>query len=231
MGVFVSCNLFSSYTAQVVDKSVEGILTLLFVDKVSEFSFLLINCYLSPDGSPYANTSAFFNQLLSLLYLHSNCDSVIICGDINARIGSHVDYIEGIDNVKTHNVIDCMKNNYSKNLIEFLKDSKTCIVNGRITPDQNNFTCVNTNGKSVVDYFICQHENLKLIPKCEVLLIPDLLHNFNLFNMLSPFCKAPDHSLLSIEFTPFNMDQHLNINAKMSGYEIKSSNYQSPKNV
>ena len=115
--------LVSSYTAQVVDKSVEDILALLFVNKVSEFSFLLINCYLPPDGSPYANISAFFNHLLSLLYLHSNCDSVIICGDINVRIGSNVDYIEGIDNVKTRNVVDCMKNNYFENLIEFLKDS------------------------------------------------------------------------------------------------------------
>ena len=142
MRVFVSCNLFSSYTAQVVDKSVEGILALLFVDKVNEFSFFWINCYLPPDGSPYANTSAFFNHLHSLLYLHSNCDSVIICGDINARIGSDVDYIEGIDNVKTCNVIDCMKNNYSENLSKFIKDSKTCIVNGRITPDLDNFMLI-----------------------------------------------------------------------------------------
>ena len=122
MGVFVSNNMFSSYTVRVVDKFVDGILAILFVEKVSEFNFLPISCYLPPDGSPYANTSVFFNHLLSILYLHSSCDCVIICGDINARIGSDADYTEGIDNVKTC-VIDNMKNNYSENLIEFLKDS------------------------------------------------------------------------------------------------------------
>ena len=42
-------------------------------------------------------------------------------------------------------------------------------------------------------------------------------------------CKAPDHSLLSIEFTPFNMGRLLNAKPEMPGYEIKCSNYQSPK--
>ena len=91
VGVFVSNNIFSSYTAWVVDKFVDGILAILFVDKVSEFNSLLISCYLPPDGSPYANTSVFFNHLLSILYLHSSCDCVIICGDINAWIDSDAD--------------------------------------------------------------------------------------------------------------------------------------------
>ena len=88
---------------------------------------------------------------------------------------------------------------------------------------------INTNGKSVVDYFICQHENLKLMYKCEVLLTTDLLHKFDLFNMLSPSCKAPDHSLLSIEFTPFNMDRLLNVNTTMVENENKNSKCQSSK--
>ena len=65
--------------------------------------------------------------------------------------------------------------------------------------------------------------------KCEVLLTTDLLHKFDLFNMLSPSCKAPDHSLLSIEFTPFNMDRLLNVNTTMVENETKTSKCQSSK--
>ncbi len=37
-----------------------------------------------------------------------------------------------------------------------------CILNGRITPQFDNYTSVSVKGKSVVDYFAVSHKNLGL---------------------------------------------------------------------
>ena len=47
-------------------------------------------------------------------------------------------------------------NNHGKSLLEFLKDSKLCTINGKIG-NSDDFTCVKSNGKSVIDNIITDH--------------------------------------------------------------------------
>ena len=41
-----------------------------------------------------------------------------------------------------------------------------CLVNGRVTPEFDNFTCLNNRGHSVVNYCIIQSENIDMCKKC-----------------------------------------------------------------
>ena len=137
------------------------------------------------------------------MYLYSHIDCTIICGDVNSRIGNEKDFIKDIDGIIERHVLDKVKNSYCDNFIDFLKDSKMCILNGRVTPNLDNFTCINARGKSVVDYMLIHQENLSFVSKCEVLLVNELLHNCKLFHLISEKCKVPDHSILSMTFSPF----------------------------
>ena len=174
VGVFVKNELFPSYHIHVIDKLIDGIMCLQFTDIISNFTFLVISTYLPPDGSPYANTDNFYSHLISIMYLYSHINCIIICGDLNSRIGTEKDFIKDIDTVMERHVLDNVKNSYCENFIDFLKDSKMCILNGRVTPALDNFTCINACGKSVVDYMLIHQENLNLVSKCEVMLVNEL---------------------------------------------------------
>ena len=87
------------------------------------------------------DSDTFFAHLLAQLYVCTNYDHVIICGDFNARVSDLCDTIENIDsnflpNTKT---TDTVKSGHWETFLEFVKDSKTCIVNGRITPQYDNY--------------------------------------------------------------------------------------------
>ena len=152
VGIFVKNDLFKTYHVHIVDKLIDGILCVQFTDNCSSFTFLVICTYLPPDGSPYANTESFYSHLISVMYLYSHIDCTIICGDVNSRIGNEKDFIKDIDGIIERHVLDKVKNSYCDNFIDFLKDSKMCILNGRVTPNLDNFTCINARGKSVVLY-------------------------------------------------------------------------------
>ena len=139
---------------------------------------------------------------MSRLYELDYANDIFICGDLNSRVGKTDDFIETIDDIPVRSVIDCDKNYYGDRLIEFLKDSKFCMLNGRLTSDLNNFTFVSTRGLSVVDYILVPHVTLKSCKYFRVDCMSDILNQFTLFDLLSPSCKQPDHSLLSIAFTP-----------------------------
>ena len=121
---------------------------------------------------------------------------------MNSRVGKTDDFIETIDEIPVRSVIDFDKNYYGDRLIEFLKDSKFCMLNGPLTSDLNNFTFVSTRGLSVVDYILVPHVTLKSCKYFRVDCMSDILNQFSFFDLLLPSCKQPDHSLLSIAFTP-----------------------------
>ena len=51
---------------------------------------------------------------------------MFICGDINARVGNMLDYIENIDDIQLRNILDTSKNNHGHALIDFAHESKFC---------------------------------------------------------------------------------------------------------
>ncbi len=91
-----------------------------------------------------------------------NLDAIHFVGDVNARIGS-LSNISDLDNLVTRKYLEEEINNHGKAFIEFLHDIKCCIVNGRINPDNDNFTSISTKGKVVIDYVFVPHDTIETI--------------------------------------------------------------------
>ena len=142
IGILVKEDILHSYNIEVVAKRIDGILGLKFIYKLCPFSFVLYCCYLPPEGSLYANPNNFYSELICSIYLNSIVDLLILCGDFNSRIGKEQDFIENIDSLPVLQNLDKVKNVYGDTFLEFLKDLNLCIINGRVTPEKNAFTCI-----------------------------------------------------------------------------------------
>ena len=101
--------------------------------------------------------------------------------------------ISGFDdvNIPKRRVIDATLNQHGHSFIEFLNESKMCMLNGRCDAENDNYTSISTRGKAVVDYICAPHENLD---KCESFKV---IPTSSLFGERS---RAPDHSSLIVEF-------------------------------
>ena len=202
IGWLVKDSIFNNYLVKVHDKSYEGILVLNLKNINTNFSMTLIGCYLPPDNSIWGrDAAAFLSHLIALLYMTSNDDLVVLCGDFNARLGNFNDFIHGVDNIKERKVIDVKHNKHGESLMEFLKDSNCCVMNGRFHENLDNFTYISTRGKSVIDYFICPHEHLKLCTNFEVKTVSDVIDKFLLHGLLNSKCKMSDHSIMVVNIT------------------------------
>ena len=73
-----------------------------------------------------------------------------------------------------------------------MQESKYCIVNGRITPEYDNFTSVSFKGSAVVDSLFLPQEYICKVDKFEVLLTKDICQDI----MCNFSGKLPDHSIL-----------------------------------
>ena len=76
-----------------------------------------------------------------------------------------------------------LKNNYGDILIDFLKETKMCVLNGRINPEKDNFTCVSNRGKSVVDYMLTPRDCYGNIVDFNVHMVSDILLEHDLYNV------------------------------------------------
>ena len=89
------------------------------------------------------------------------------------------------------------KNEHGDCLLEFLIDAKLCTVIGRIDHLNDNFTCVSTKGKSVVDYIITSHGDISCCKSFQVLTMNDV--NAIFANDDIYVNKLSDHSILITE--------------------------------
>lgn len=128
---------------------------------------MLNPCYLPPENSNWGSDSDnFFNHLSSVLFSADDVDLYVGGGDYNARIATKQDYIEGVDDVAARKVIDNGSNKHGDAFIDFLLSSKLCILNGRVD-GHDDYTFINPQGRSVVDYFVTNIENVnRLAPVC-----------------------------------------------------------------
>ena len=94
------------------------------------------------------------------------------------------DYINDVDNVAPREILDKYVNQHGKCLIDFLLEAKMCILNGRISPENNDYTSKSTKGISVVDYFIEPHSNLSCFENFTVTPCLDIIEKHNLFNFI-----------------------------------------------
>ena len=203
IGLFIRESMFDTYTISILDKSYEGILCLLFRDKISEYTFTVYCCYLAPEQSPYGrNSAAFYNHLLSLIYVHNFVDASFCIGDFNGRISDKPDIINAVDGeCATRNVIDTGHNKHGDALLDFLIESRMVVTNGRIPEGTNDFTSISSKGTAVVDYIVVPQENMVNCYHFNVETMSEIMSKNNLEPMLSTRCKAPDHSLLTLKYS------------------------------
>ncbi len=130
----VKNKLFESYEIKVKDKSVEGILALQFKNRFTGYSFVIFTCYLPSEGSTRSTGShSFFGHLTVQMFNLSDVDAIYRCGDFNSRIGNLDDGISEVDGIPNRKNLNSTVDSYGEILIEFLRDVKCCVLNGRIS--------------------------------------------------------------------------------------------------
>lgn len=149
------------------------------MDKHGQDTFIC-GCYIPPEHSSYGKDHSIkiWDCLERDVEIFSTKGNVIVCGDMNARTGSTVDYIT-VDSVRYDNAagdefnehllnepmdihqrcsMDNTTHKIGRRLIDLCIDNNLVILNGRTLGDlDGRFTSHQPNGSSVVDYFICTH--------------------------------------------------------------------------
>ena len=95
-------------------------------------------------------------------------------------------------------VVDFTKNCYGDIFLEFLKDVKFAVTNGRITKEYYDFTYISPRGKSVIDYILTNVDDLDKCINCKVISITSVLQSDGLYDSLALNCHALDHSVVTV---------------------------------
>ena len=185
VAVLIRDYLLYHYDVNLIDKKCDGIVGVELKNKTSGYTIHVYACYLPPVDSPYSNTTKFLGHLINKLYMNSHVDMFVASGDFNARIGSKQDYIEQVDSTTKRISIDTLCNANFDVFLEFLKDAKLCTLNGRVTPECDDYTCLNSRGKSVVDYILTTHKNISRCLKCMVFRVNNLLESHEELKLFS----------------------------------------------
>ena len=199
IAIAVHSSVLSCHTMLSVLYGVDGQIAIKLKCNSTEMTLGIVGLYLSPDSYRYGQEAEeFFNQASVLWQDLQDCDLLIGGGDINARTKDMVDFIPDIDGqiIPIRNNPDSSKNAHADSFITFLKDNRSIILNGRVTPEYNDYTFVSTRGCSVPDYIFCPVENLYNCTSMKTLLVSDVISDFK---MLPPQ-SIPDHSILSSKF-------------------------------
>ena len=105
--------------------------TVSLVNKHTDYSILLIGCYIVLENSVYGrNVDAFFDNIMNIMYENPEVDMTLLMGDLNCRLGKLFDYIPEIDLVDERTVIDESDNTYGQAFVDFLLEGKMAILNG-----------------------------------------------------------------------------------------------------
>ena len=186
VGILVKDKVLDQYSVSSIDKCFDGILVICLQHKTTDFKLTLINVYLPPENSIWGrDCDTFTSYLTSVLFSSHSSDIILVLGDFNARIGNELDYIHEIDDLPNRFPIDFAKHSHGDSLVEFLKDTKLNIINGRISTESDNFTCINNHGKSVVDYMMIPHDCINYCSSFKVETMSDLLFKYNLYSFIS----------------------------------------------
>ena len=171
----------------------EGILGIKLQQRFTDYTLGIMANYLSPSNYQYGrDPEGYYNNCGVIWDNLSDCDLRVGAGDYNSRTSQVLDYLPDIDGaiVQPRTNPDKIKNSHGDCFISFLKDNRTVILNGRVTPHFNNYTFVSTRGVSVPDYIICPVDNLTNCEQFKVLLMTDIINYFGLI----PPQTLPDHS-------------------------------------
>ena len=188
----------------------DGILGLKLVNNLTKFTLGIMGNYLAPDNYHYGrDPEGYFNNVSSIWEDLSNCDLCVGKGDVNARTKQLLDFIPEIyGNIPPRLNPDNFRNSHGNSFITFLKDNRAVILNGRITPEQNNYTFVSARGSSVPDYMFCPIDHLSYCTEMKTLLMTEIVN----LTGLEPPAKLPDHSILIGTFMTSFSDEPISVN-------------------
>ncbi len=201
VGIFVKQCVAKEFTIKIMDRSFDGILVVELKHKMSDLSIILITCYLPPENSKYGkNAQGFFDHIVNEVYKYGDSDLCILTGDLNARIGKLSDTVENVDFVSKRHIVDNTVNQHGHSLIDFLQESRMCVLNGRFDESKNDFTSVSSKGTAVVDYIITDIKCLSMFNSFEVQSCYELIEQCKLQPLVGQKCKVPDHNVLTCTF-------------------------------
>ena len=180
VGILIKKWILDDYNVSIIDKSFNGILGLKFLNRKTDSDFIIFVCYLPPEISARGrDAQTFFSHLLTQIYIYDESDAILLAGDFNSRIGSLPDSVSDIDCVPKRKPLDKSINQHGHEFIDFLNESKFCVLNGRLI-DCDNFTSISTKGKAVVDYICVPHDMLSRCKYFSVLTAESIVHNNDL---------------------------------------------------
>ena len=153
-------------------------------------------------------SQGFYDFLTNIIFKLDDFDMCLFMGDMNARCGQESDIVAVIDgsDIRSRNIIDDTKNSRGPIFMDFLKSVNYLLINGRITPELDNFTCISHKGRSVVDYMFTPRENIKNTEQCAVLTVTELCSELDIHSDRG----KPDHSILCADLS-VSFVNHVNI--------------------
>ncbi|VDI24536.1 Hypothetical predicted protein [Mytilus galloprovincialis] len=135
-----------------------------------------------------------------------NCDSdgIFLLGDFNSLIGLMSEILFEADEITKRNQIDNCVNQHGHDFLEFLNESKFCVLNSRFA-DGANYTSISKKGKVVVDFICVPHNLFTDVEYFRVLTVQSIVDDFKLDDLIGSKSKLPDHSAIVSEF---NITRH-----------------------
>ena len=198
VGLFINERLLQIFNVEIISKSVDGVLAILFTCIYNSLQFIVISCYLPPENSVWGrDAEQFYSALLHIIFT-VHVENIIICGDLNSRIGNLNDVVFNPENLPKREFIDHHINQHGRSLIEFLHGAGFCVINGRINPEINSFACMTSRDSSCVDYIIVPQHLFALFKNFNIITCNEIIEDYNLFHLVSDRSKIPDHCVLCI---------------------------------
>ena len=156
IAIAIHNSVLDNHSLKSIFKGIDGHISIQLKCNITEVIVGVLGLYLSPDSYRYGqDAEGFFNQASVLWQELSDCDLIFGAGHLNARTKELDDFIPDIDGQIVPKRVnpDKSKNAHADSFLIFLKDNRSIILNGRVTPELNNYTFVSTRGCSVPGYF------------------------------------------------------------------------------
>ena len=120
-------------------------------------------CYFPPAGSSWdIDIEERFHVLREQVNQFKMEGQVMVCGDFNVRCGG----LSDVDGEPSRCCVDLLKNGQGELLVDCIRSSGLVFVNGQQGQDQ--FMCISSRGRLVVDYCLVPEEELMSIRNFEV---------------------------------------------------------------
>ena len=215
IALLIKDSMLKHYNVRVCNNNVEGLLVVSLIEKISHLRLDFCCVYVPPENSNWCNIEEILDELTIHIYTDNEFENIVLMGDFNARVSNCLDYQEEIDKIEPRLSIDTKLNPHGKSLLEWLICNKLGILNGRLGPSSNMYTCTHT-GNSVVDYVITNHENLCNFSDMKIKEINDYLNMFRSELTVTDNVRTSDHAIITCKMSVNYC------NLEKESYEIKN---------